>query len=154
MKKETSTSNTASDTCVSIFHLLGHRNKICPLTSFCRDSAVTNILIQSKKHQNTGGKSQELTQVDGILLFPLVPISNTSVRKGRREGRLSQSWLLQLKALSTRAAHLAFCSNTVTVYHQFFARALRALWLCNFAWFWQIFLSMPAYDRQRSCLQN
>lgn len=137
-KTETSTANTASDTAFSDIYLnysfLGHGNKPCPLLSFCRDSPVNDILTQWKEHPSTGGKSQGLTQEDGIPLT-LVPISNTSRERGKKSRRVAVTvMMLQLRALSTRAAHLTFCSNTVSQCSKSSLQD-RPLWLCNFAWF-------------------
>lgn len=135
------------------YSFLGHGNKTCPLLSCCRDSPVNDILTQWKEHASTGGKSQGLTQENGILLS-LVPISNTSRERGKKSRRVAVTvMVLQLKALSTRAAHLAFCSKFHSASKVLFkTQTSLAVQLCMVLT--NISDSLPVYDHHRSCLQH
>lgn len=145
-------------TSISVIQLLGYRNKICHLSSFCRDSPVADLLTKWKKHQNIAGKSQQLMQVDGILLFSILETSGSykqyiqGEREEEREGGCHSHDCCNWEVCPQGLLIWDF-AHSVTVYQQLFAR-LRALWLCNFAWFWQIFLALCLHMIIREVVYN
>lgn len=115
-------------------HLMGHRNKICLLPSCLRDSPDTSILAWWKKHWTTRGKTKELAQIDGIIIFPLVPISNTFKTSREENRRGAVAVMLAVTESSARETpHVVFCSHTDPV-QLLFTRG-SDLWLCSLSLF-------------------
>jgi len=85
---------------------IGTRSVRCQAAA---ERPVMDILAWWKKHQTTWGKAKELAQIHGIILFPLVPISNTSKESGEESGRGAVAVMPAMTESSVHnSAHPAF----------------------------------------------
>lgn len=158
--KDTSTSSTASDTTFSdIYHkfsFVGTQGQYLSCAKLLQRQSYYQHLGTMDKHQNTGGKSLELPWLDGIIPFPLVPISNTSRERGEEEQKggchsydCCNYELCPQGLLIWHFAQTQYHSISPALYKRQSSLAVQLRMVLT-----NISDSRPAYDRQRSCLQH